>query len=115
MGWGICVKAKTKDILCYEDKLPEAKALRDKIKKKYPSVKVYLFSRCKAYAPPEDFIRRPYSDHLWCPYCNKMRFFSRDYNLDVKRCEICTISTNDFYVKRYNGIFADEMNRANLR
>lgn len=38
---------------------------------------------------------------LWCPYCSDWRkFFQKDDG--YTRCEICTISTRDFYTKKYN-------------
>lgn len=37
---------------------------------------------------------------LWCPYCADWRnFFKED---DYLKCEICLVSTDDFYTQRYN-------------
>jgi len=38
---------------------------------------------------------------LWCPYCSDWRRFFLE-NDGYTRCEICTISTRDFYTKKYN-------------
>lgn len=39
---------------------------------------------------------------LWCPYCNNVVIFTKDKRLNVKRCPICRISENDFWVKKVN-------------
>lgn len=38
---------------------------------------------------------------LWCPYCSDWRRFLQ-IDDGYTRCEICTISTRDFYTNKYN-------------
>lgn len=38
----------------------------------------------------------------WCPYCNNIVIFIRNKKLNVKKCPICGISENDFWVKKVN-------------
>jgi ribosomal protein L37AE/L43A len=40
--------------------------------------------------------------HYWCPYCGKATHFREDSYTGVKRCELCGISNQDFYVKKVN-------------
>jgi hypothetical protein len=41
---------------------------------------------------------------LWCPYCGNWRNFKLDSNANLA-CRVCGISTNDFYVKKYNHLW----------
>lgn len=54
--------------------------------------------RIRGELPSPDGPRRPGT--LWCPYCSDWRKFY--YQDGYYKCEICTISTDDFYTKRYN-------------
>ncbi|WP_352420795.1 hypothetical protein [Proteiniborus sp.] len=38
----------------------------------------------------------------WCPYCSNIVVFIKDKRLNVKRCPLCGISENDFWVKKVN-------------
>lgn len=38
----------------------------------------------------------------WCPYCNNIVVFIKDKRLNVKKCPLCGISDNDFWVKKVN-------------
>ncbi|SCG82335.1 hypothetical protein DW1_0727 [Proteiniborus sp. DW1] len=38
----------------------------------------------------------------WCPYCNNIVIFIKDKRLKVRKCPICGISENDFWVKKVN-------------
>lgn len=74
----------------------------------------------KSWRPTEkqEVNRRP--GMLWCPYCIKWRNFKL---LKVKkptfvseafmRCPYCLISTNDFFVKKYNG-FLEHMTELDI-
>src|SRR3990172_9027185 len=37
----------------------------------------------------------------YCPYCRDSREFPFNPSLGVKRCQICTISENDFHVRTW--------------
>lgn len=67
------------------------------VQKKYPEVEIYQVSRRKAY-PPDESKKEP--KKLWCPYCSSYRKFEQDEG--YSRCEICLITTKDFYTKKYN-------------
>lgn len=71
------------------------------IRTKYPKGKIYLVNCTKA-SPPPDKVHLPKAGNLWCPYCTDYRRFKLDTYLNIYRCEICGISTQDFYVHKYN-------------
>jgi len=54
--------------------------------------------------PPEGY--KPAKGAAWCPYCGEEKTFVYDSYLSAVRCEGCGISTEDFYVRKYNGFFA---------
>ena len=72
--------------------------------------RVHIVSQRKAFAPPRDKRQAPEAGMLWCPYCLKWRHFIEIAIMDADgikspiqwRCPICTISVNDFHVRRYN-------------
>lgn len=86
---------------------------------KRDGVNVDVASAGHAFPPSEkqELKRRP--GMLWCPYCIKFRNF-RLLRLKTQygtsgadlRCPICLISTNHYYVKRYNGL--DYMTEADI-
>lgn len=43
--------------------------------------------------------------HLWCYICNDFKKFinKREHTGSYPRCETCSISTEDFYIKKWNG------------
>lgn len=66
-------------------------------------LKAHLVHTC-AEDPPKD-AKPPRKDRLWCPYCRDWRkFVSSRYGPDLKICEICGISTRDFYVRKFNNL-----------
>jgi hypothetical protein len=90
-------------IECYR----RAKAKAEEIKSKVgENVTVELISATTAFKPPEGY-KKP-RNHMWCPYCRKSRLFPFDEYRGVKRCIICGITENDFYIKKYNGVFYNE-------
>ena len=67
-------------------------------------LKVHLIHTL-AKDPPEDSTP-PRKNMLWCPYCRDWRkFISSQYSHDRKICEICGISTRDFYVRKCNHLW----------
>lgn len=93
--------------------------IRVKISEELDSSKViaYIMARLKdrrlkvhlvhthAEDPPKD-AKPPRKDRLWCPYCRDWRrFVSSRYGPDRKICEICGISTRDFYVRKFNNLW----------
>lgn len=65
-------------------------------------------SNCQLYAvncskptPPQAGIVMEKGTH-WCPYCAAPRCFEYDATMESDRCNVCGISENDFYVRRYN-------------
>lgn len=70
----------------------------------------YLISANKAWPPTQkqEVNRRP--GLVWCPYCVKWRNFKLyairkpTYVTEaLMRCPVCGISSNDYYVRQYNG------------
>lgn len=59
----------------------------------------------RAEDPPKD-AKPPRKNMLWCPYCRDWRkFVSAQYDSSLKICEICGISTRDFYVRKFNHLW----------
>lgn len=55
--------------------------------------------------PPKD-AKPSGKNMLWCPYCRDWRkFVPSEYGPDLKVCEICGISTRDFYVRKFNHLW----------
>lgn len=94
----------------FVDKSPkEAIAFGKELKRQ--GIRPSIISSNKAWPPTkeQEINRRP--GDIWCPYCIKWRRFKlfairkKNYTTDAfLRCPVCTISTNDFYVKKYNGM-----------
>ena len=84
-----------------------AKKLVEKIKKQVGKrATVDLISKTVAFKPKGV---KPYRSWYWCPYCNQWRVFLYNDYLGVNRCNICGISDQDFYVKKYNNLWEKEM------
>jgi hypothetical protein len=90
-----------------QHKPTEAVAFAKDLKKK--GIEVAVVSGRKAYRIPESkkFNREP--GMLWCPYCVEWRRF-KEFALKKEnyvtgadfRCPVCTISTADYFVRKYN-------------
>jgi hypothetical protein len=70
---------------------------------------VDVVSKRRAFAPPPGKSRPPSLGLLWCPYCLKWRefVFKSIRRGTVRtpvawRCPVCSISTEDHFVKRFN-------------
>jgi hypothetical protein len=48
-----------------------------------------------------DLTKQKRKADLWCPYCGEWRKYKAD-GCGYKRCPVCTISTEDFWVKMAN-------------
>lgn len=97
---------EVKDAIIYRDRL------------KADGLKAHVVSAVHAYKIPEltksgkrhPKAVAPSGRHLWCPYCIEWRVFhvtamrSSDGILGPEqlRCPVCTISEEDFHVKRMN-------------
>jgi hypothetical protein len=93
-----------------EDSSPKAAVAFGKELKRQ-GIKPSIISANKAWRPTaaQEANRRP--GDLWCPYCIKWRRFKlfairrKNYVTEAfLRCPVCTVSTNDFWVKRYNNM-----------
>jgi len=96
----------------------EAVAFGKSLKKQ--GLKPNIISSNKAWPPTKEQEQNRRSGDIWCPYCIKWRRFKL-FALKKKlytseaflRCPICTISTNDFYVRKYNGMI-EHMNESEM-
>ena len=84
----------------------KVKELRQKLVEKYEGkhITVDLISASQAFATRS----KPEKGHLWCPYCVKHRISVDNTRLGTEECVVCGITSNDFWVKKYNGIFRRE-------
>ena len=84
-----------------------AKKLVEKIKEQVGKrATVDLISKTVAFKPKGVKPRRSW---YWCPYCNQWRVFLYNDYIGVNKCNICGISDQDFYVRKYNELWRKEM------
>lgn len=91
------------------------------------------------FPPPKQIAAKRDEGYLWCPYCRAWRFFSvpkykalasvvdsngnlilQGYlnamaNQDMKVCQWCTISENEWYVRKANGTWGESTRRRRPR
>lgn len=98
-------KRKLEIKLKIPEELDPSKILSDIMDRfKDRGLKVHLV-HTSAKGPPED-TKPPRKNMLWCPYCRDWRrFVSSRYGPDRKVCEICDISTRDFYIRKFNNLW----------
>ena len=80
--------------------LTRVKAYKQALLSKKPDYIVEIISRKIAFAPPKNIELK--KKEWWCPYCCKPRRFHENDYLGVRQCDICGISDQDYFVKRYN-------------
>jgi len=68
--------------------------------KALPNVEVHKILLRGAHEHPRDESKPQPRGTLWCPYCTSYRKFIEDEG--YKRCEICQMSTMDFYIVKFN-------------
>jgi len=84
-----------------------AKKLVEKIKEQVGKrATVDLISKTVAFKPKGV---KPHRSWYWCPYCNQWRVFLYNDYIGVNKCNICGISDQDFYVRKYNELWKKEM------
>jgi len=98
-------KRKLEIRLKISDELDSSKVVSDiMVRLKDKGLKVHLVHP-RAEGPPKD-TKPPGKNMLWCPYCRNWRkFVSSWYGSDRKICEICGMSTRDFYVRKFNNLW----------
>lgn len=76
-----------------------------------PVSNVHVVSMRKTYAPTPKMLKEQPQGTFWCPWCIKWREFrtfavdrNGEVGIEMLRCPICTISVNDFFIKKYNPI-----------
>jgi hypothetical protein len=76
---------------------------------KKDGLKPSIISSNKSWPPTQAQEKNRRTGDMWCPYCIKWRRFrlfrihKASYTTDAfMRCPICTISTNDYWVRKYN-------------
>lgn len=73
------------------------------IKKGNPNLEIHHVDTLDAHEPPEDRGRG-----YWCPFCKSWEYWMADSG-GYKRCPICGISDNEYYVKRFNRLWTEDM------
>lgn len=110
-AWKVLWKKDTgKTFRRFEDPKPtEAIAFAKKLKRE--GFEPVVISANKAYPPTKKQEEKRRAGDMWCPYCIRWRSFKlyalkrKNYTTDAfLRCPVCTISTNDFFVRKYNGM-----------
>lgn len=87
-----------------ENDLQKLKNQYLKHQEKNPKAKINIVS-CNPIPLRQDQHRG--DGEYYCPYCMKWRNFEKHPRLSLKRCEICGITENDFFVKRYNKLWGE--------
>lgn len=65
------------------------------------SITVRAINPVKAVPRPEKV-----QNGVWCPYCGCLsNFIPHDYDTGTVVCDECGISSNDYYVRKYNRRF----------
>lgn len=87
-----------------------------------PVKDVHIVSKRKAFGPSQKALGKREPGSLWCPYCLKWRFFHISSVMndgivgpELMRCPICTISVNDYYVKKYNATMVARIEQKPVR
>ena len=91
-----------------------AKELREEVDKD----SIHVVSAVHAYPIPKRYKKdgqenpkhdRPSPRHLWCPYCIEWRIFIVSavrfdglLSPEARRCPVCTVSVEDYHVKKLN-------------
>lgn len=72
------------------------------LKIKYPNKDINVISLTIPFKVPN----KPNpgrKDTYWCPYCRKWRLYLWNEEMGYWACEICNITTRDYYVRQANG------------
>jgi len=72
-----------------------------KVSQVYPHLEVYRVHPDAGNNPPD---QPKLKGKLWCPYCSSYRNFNYSSYTGYTTCEICTISTKDFWVNKFNEV-----------
>ena len=105
----VCIKRGKKDGIIYNSGLlyfshkEAAELFKGKVEKTNPEIKVLYVDVYKAHKP-NTLDGKGY----WCPYCQSWEYWKSDSSGN-KRCPVCKMSDNDYYVKLYNGLWVREM------
>lgn len=67
----------------------------------YSNLEIYQVSLRDAF-PPKG--RPDGNKDMWCPYCAEWSIFRKSDD-GYKRCEVCEITTQEFYVKKHNHLY----------
>ncbi len=57
--------------------------------------------------PEEGFSANTKKGEAWCPYCAGILPFGWDSVLKTAKCTGCKCSVKDFYIRKFNGLWAE--------
>lgn len=106
----VCIKRGARDVIAYNSGLiyfeseQLAKNFAKLVGEGNPELEIKPVSVRKAHPPQEGESGGGY----WCPYCQSWEYWLSDSG-GYKRCPICRISHADYYVKKYNNLWAANM------
>jgi len=103
--WAVIVqsaKGKDNQIKKFET-WEEANGYLEKVKEleSHYKFKAHIVSLLKPFPPDEN--KNYKKGQLWCPYCSEYRKFKTEDK--YKKCEVCRVSTEDFWTKTYNKLW----------
>lgn len=122
--WAISIRTPKKSIMkvvvqkeneslkrCLDRAKDAVKVLKEKYAGRTDII-IEIISRRRAFDKPEKVQVK--ANELWCPYCVKPRQFKKgqlveidgvSYLSDYRRCIICLMSDQDYYVQHYNHLW----------
>lgn len=74
------------------------------IRKEFPEAEIHIINHLHPSPPSKERVKT--SGTTWCPFCGEYRKFKTWYN--IRRCEVCYVSNNEFYVRKYNNMWHHE-------
>lgn len=61
----------------------------------------------KVCEPEEGFVANVRKGEAWCPYCATVVSFGWDSSLKIARCTTCGCTVRDFYIRKFNDLWAE--------
>lgn len=90
--------------LIYFSDLGQMEELKTKLQEKQPELELHIVDTLGHNLPTEEDKHKGY----WCPYCCTWNYWKSDTG-GYKRCPICGISDGDYYVRKFNHLWANDM------
>lgn len=107
----VCIKRGNKGRISYNSGLlyfrykKSVEVFMERMAAADPTVEIIKVNVYEATKPKEDEVKRK---GYYCPYCGSWEYWLMDANAN-RSCPVCYVSSNDYYVKAYNSMWASGM------